>query len=166
MNLKTLDWIRDVMICLGIFFLGYITPKPLFLEKVVDNTETISTFKDIFDSTTVVSYLKKHQVKFSHIVLAQAKLESGILNNSKLAKKYNNILGLRVPARRYTFCTNSYDYGNFAEFLSVEDCIKDYKSWQIQNAFFITTEEEYFSLLETVYCKDPGYIQAIKKLIK
>lgn len=154
------------MICLGIFFLGFISSKITIPERNVDSTEETSTIKNIFDSTTVVSYLNKHQVKFSHIVLAQAKLESGLLNNSKLAKESNNILGLRVSARRYTFCTNNHDYGNFAKFLSVEDCIKDYKSWQIQNAFFITTEEEYFSLLETVYCKDPGYIQAIKKLIK
>lgn len=121
---------------------------------------------DSIPKLTVEECIKKHRLKFSYIVIAQAKLESGHKHNSKLATETNNILGLRVAAQRYTFATNYHDYGSFAEFLSVEDCIKDYKAWQIQNAFFITTEEQYFSLLEKTYCKDPGYVKQLKKLIQ
>ena len=127
-------------------------------------TQVVKT--DAIPIPTVEEYIKKHRLKFSYIVLAQAKLESGHKHNSKLATETNNILGLRVAAQRYTFATNSHDYGSFAEFASVEDCIKDYKAWQIQNAFFITTEEQYFSLLEKTYCKDPGYVKRLKELIQ
>ncbi len=125
------------------------------------------TFKvDTIPKLTVEECIKKHRIKFSYIALAQAKLESGNRHNSNLAEKSNNILGLRVAAQRYTFATNYHDYGSFAEYESVEDCIKDYKAWQIQNAFFITTEEQYLALLEKVYCKDPGYVKQLKKLIQ
>ena len=125
------------------------------------------TFKvDTIPKLTVEECIKKHRIKFSYIALAQAKLESGNRHNSNLAEKSNNILGLRVAAQRYTFATNYHDYGSFAEYESVEDCIKDYKAWQIQNAFFITTTEDYFSLLSKHYAEDSNYINTLKKIIK
>ena len=96
--------------------------------------------------------------------MAQIKLESNNLK-SNLVKTNKNILGLKVAAQRFTFATNSHDYGSFAKYETIEDCILDLKSWQIQSAFYLTTEEEYFNLLAKVYCTDANYVNRIKQLM-
>ena len=73
---------------------------------------------------------------------------------------------MRVEAQRFSFAKNSHDYGAFAKYDNVEECIMDYKAWQIQSAFFITTEDQYLEMLSKVYCKDPGYVEEVKKLMK
>ena len=74
-----------------------------------------------------------------------------------------NLFGMKVPAQRFTFATNYFDYGNYAKYESIEECIMDYKCWQMQNAYNITTEEGYFNLLHSIYAEDPDYIQKLKK---
>lgn len=98
-------------------------------------------------------------------MLAQAKLESKGLK-SNLARVNNNIFGMKVAATRFTFAINSYDYGNYAKYETVEDCITDYKAWQIQNALHITDPDSYFALLKQQYAEDPMYVEKLKKLIR
>lgn len=73
---------------------------------------------------------------------------------------------MKVAATRFTFAVNSYDYGNYAKYETVEDCITDYKAWQIQNALHITDADSYFALLKQQYAEDPMYVEKLKKLIK
>jgi UDP-N-acetyl-D-mannosaminuronate dehydrogenase len=49
---------------------------------------------------------------------------------------------------------------------TIEDCVKDIKSWQIQNALFLVTDDQYFELLEKVFCKDKDYVKRLKEIIK
>jgi len=162
------NWIRDILKVLMTFSLGalfgnLITTREqskIFVQQEPCIVDTNLNFNCVSD------YLDKHRIKFSHIVLAQAQLESSIQHNSDLAKKSKNILGMKVPAQRYSFAINYHDYGNYAKFASIEDCIRDYKSWQIQNAFFITDEEQYFNLLTKIYASDKDYVTKLKRLIK
>lgn len=166
------EWIRDISISLFIFMLGlasgifimYIT----YDKKVKELGKEVNASYCISDSTDVEcikANFEKHHIKFSHIVLAQAILESNNFK-SKLCRTNNNIFGMKVPAQRFTFCINPYDYGNYAKYDDIEECILDYKAWQMQNAYNITTEEGYFNLLRNIYAEDPNYITKLKKLIK
>lgn len=154
--------IHDIAIVLVVFTTGM-----LFGFFIRNKEINILAKKEIIvqDSLNISQLLEKHKIKFSHIVLAQAKLES---NNFKsdLFVKYNNFCGLRIAGQRYCFAINNYDYGAFAKYLTVEDCVKDIRSWQIQNALFLTTDNQYFELLEKVYCTDKNYVKQIKQLIK
>lgn len=159
-----LNWVRDCMIVLGVFLLGYLTChyiNPQIKKEVITETSC----KDSLTEDCVKLYLDKHKIKFSHIVYAQAVIESNHFKSS-LSKRNNNIFGMRVAAQRFTFATNSHDYGNYAKYESIEECILDYKAWQIQNAFFTTTEAQYYDLLSKHYAEDPNYINALKKIIK
>jgi hypothetical protein len=40
------------------------------------------------------------------------------------------------------------------------------KSWQIQNAMFITKDEDYLRLLANIYAEDPDYSVKLLDLIK
>jgi flagellum-specific peptidoglycan hydrolase FlgJ len=158
------EWIRDIIIVLAIFILGLIVglnsqhnnKESKQLDKVYYNVDSNNVSKDL--------YFEKHKIRFSHIVYAQATLESNNFK-SKLCKENNNIFGMKVPAQRFTFCNNPYDYGNYAKYDNIESCILDYKAWQMQNAYNITTEEGYFNLLRNIYAEDTEYVNKLKKII-
>lgn len=163
---------RDVAIVLIIFIIGAVTgvaviqllpnkkvdtlEKQLAKENCLENKIDIDCFK---------SSIEKHKIKFSHIVMAQAVLESSNFK-SQVFKNNLNCFGMRVAAQRFTFAINSHDYGAYAKYESVEDCILDYKAFQIQNALFITTDSEYFKLLSSIYAQDDNYISKLKQIIK
>ena len=164
------EWFKDVGIILAIFCLGIFVGTKMQLVDNPQITELLKAknieycLKDTLDIECIKEYLTKHKIKFSRIVIAQIKLESDNLKSNK-ATKNKNVTGMRVAAQRFTFATNSHDYGAFAEYDDLEDCIMDYKAFQIQNAFFITTEDQYLEMLGKVYCKDSGYVEQVKRLM-
>ena len=165
------EWFKDVGIILAVFCLGIFVGAKMQLVDNPQITELLKAknieycLKDTLDIECIKEYLTKHKIKFSRIVIAQIKLESDNLKSNK-ATKNKNVTGMRVAAQRFTFATNSHDYGAFAEYDALEDCIMDYKAWQITNAFNVHTEEEYYKLLDRLYCKDSLYSETLKKLIK
>jgi hypothetical protein len=164
------EWFKDIGIILAIFCLGIFVGTKMQLVDNPQITELLKAknieycLKDTLDIECIKDYLTKHKIKFSRIVIAQIKLESDNLKSNK-ATKNKNVTGMRVAAQRFTFAENSHDYGAFAKYETIEDCIMDYKAFQIQNAFFITTEDQYLEMLGKVYCKDSGYVEQVKRLM-
>ena len=163
---------RDIAIVLIIFIIGAVTGVAviqLLPNKKVDTLEKQlakdNCLKKIVDVECLKLTIEKHKIKFSHIVIAQAVLESSNFK-SQVFKNNLNCFGMRVAAQRFTFAINSHDYGAYAKYESVEDCILDYKAFQIQNALFITTDAEYFKLLQSIYAQDVNYISKLKQIIK
>jgi len=166
------EWIRDTVIIMIVLLLGIMFGTKLAyytIEKKVNAIgKTINAdycLVDSIDENCLLINFTEQKIKFSYIVLAQAKLES---NNFKstLLKTNNNLFGMKVAATRFTFATNSHDYGSYAKYESIKDCILDYRSWQIQNGYNITNETAYFELLKKVYAEDPNYVNKLKKIIK
>ena len=114
-------------------------------------------------------------------VFAQILIESGHLN-SYLAKRTNNLLGMRYPYKRSTTAVGLFlpssnliikgnqselkkykDQNNYAVYESWEDCIKDYKYWQ-DKSFKLT--ERYLVFLGNCYAEDTLYVKKIKNMAK
>lgn len=163
---------RDIVIVLIIFSIGmavglainhYLSKKEIGILK--EKVAKINCLNEQIGIECLKDNLEKHKIKFSHIALAQCILES---NNFKSAlfKSNKNCFGMRVAAQRFTFAMNNHDYGAYAKYESVEDCVLDYKAFQIQNALFITTDTEYFKLLGSIYAEDENYIIKLKQIIK
>jgi len=114
-------------------------------------------------------------------VFAQIMIESGHLN-SYLAKRANNLLGMRFPFKRKTSAIGIFlpesnlvikgtqeelkkyrTQNHYAVYANWQDCVKDYKYWQDQS-FKLT--ERYLSFLGENYAEDPLYIAKIKQLSK
>jgi flagellum-specific peptidoglycan hydrolase FlgJ len=154
------DWLLVLSIALGSFGIGYLLqPK---IEKLIHKPAVKQA--DTVNFEYLQKLCDKHRIKFSHIIIAQAKLESNL--NSTVYKRTNNPFGLRIAAQRYCFATNNYDFGNYAIFANLEDAVRDMKSWQIQNAMFITKDEDYLKLLADIYAEDPDYSVKLLDLIK
>jgi len=149
-------------IATGITFTEVFNSKKIdALKKQVDKNNCL---EDKVDVECLKLTIEKHKIKFSHIVLAQAILES---NNFKsdLYKRNWNCFGMFVAGQRLNFAENNYDFSNYAKYSNLENCVLDYVSWQKSNAYNISTEEQYFELLKKIYAKDENYIFALKKII-
>ena len=169
-NMK--EWIRDIIVAVTLVIIGVVVGALITIhkcnEQITKLGKTIDAeycIQDSIDEECLQLNLLENKIKFSHIVLAQAKLESNYFK-SKLLKTNNNLFGMKVAATRFTFATNDHDYGNYAKYETIKDCILDYRSWQVQNTYNITNEIAYFELLSKIYAEDPNYITKLKKLIK
>ncbi|MFM2208064.1 MAG: Mannosyl-glycoprotein endo-beta-N-acetylglucosaminidase [Bacteroidota bacterium] len=113
------------------------------------------------------------------LVFAQIMLESGNLN-SLLAKKANNLIGMRYPYRRTTKAIGIFLPGkemivlgdrrsllkysgenNYAVYSNWQDCLSDYKHWQDE---CFKLQDRYLNFLGEYYAEDDAYIQKIKSI--
>jgi hypothetical protein len=130
---------------------------------------------------TLRSELDSNNILCPEQVFAQIMIESAHLN-SYLAKRTNNLLGMRFPFKRKTTAIGIYlpetnqiikgsqaelmkyhNKNHYAVYANWQDCVKDYKHWQDQS-FKLT--ERYLLFLGTYYAEDTKYVEKIKKLSK
>ena len=97
----------------------------------------------------VYDELKKYNVKYPQIVLAQAKLETGNYT-STLCKKHGNLFGLKRK-------------GGYAKFNNWQESVKAYRDW-VQYKY---KGGDYYVFLKKIgYASDPKYIIKVKEMVK
>lgn len=101
-------------------------------------------------------------VRFPHIVVAQARLETGNFT-SRIFKESNNLFGMKVAKRRLT--TAVCKSRGHAKYMSWQLSAIDYALFQTSFMRDIDNEREYFSYLARNYASDPKYVQKLKQLI-
>lgn len=118
--------------------------------------------KNDFSSEKLKKALVSLNVKFPHIVYAQAKLETGNFT-SKIFKENNNLFGMREAKVRPT--TNKGTENNHAYFDTWYDSVLDYAMYSAAYLHDIKTEDEYFQYLKQNYAEAPNYIEVLQKTI-
>jgi hypothetical protein len=116
-----------------------------------------------FTEEKLIDLLKTLNIKHPHIVLAQAKLESGHFT-SKIFKENHNLFGMK-EARVRINTANGTQY-NHAYYSNWRESVYDYAFYQCRYLGRINTEEEYFSYLNQNYAESPNYVQSLKTLIE
>ena len=130
---------------------------------------------------TLRSELDSNHIICPEQVYAQILIESAHLQ-SYLAKRTNNLLGMRYPFRRKTTAIGIYlpesnliikgtreelrkyrNQNHYAVYANWQECVKDYKLWQ-DESFKLT--ERYLNFLGTYYAEDTQYVEKIKKMSK
>ena len=98
----------------------------------------------------VYDELKKYNVKYPQIVLAQAKLETGNYT-STLCKKHGNLFGLKRK-------------GGYAKFNNWQESVKAYRDW-VQYKY---KGGDYYAFLKRIgYASNPDYyIIKVKEIVK
>ena len=125
--------------------------------------EIIELNKISFSEESLIKMFKDCNIKYPHIVLAQAKLESGNFT-SKLFKENNNMFGMRKARQRIT--TAQSEKGNYAYYRDYLDCVYDYAMYQTSVMCNISSEEEYMAKLAEKYAQDTTYMPALKAVIE
>lgn len=125
------------------------------------NTDTVYADND-FSKEKFVQALYESNVKYPHIVMAQAIIESGNFTSS-IFRHNNNMFGMRKARSRVTTCIG--EANGFATYRNWRDCIYDYALYQYSVMNNCDTEEKYLRKLEEKYAQDTSYIAALKAAI-
>jgi uncharacterized FlgJ-related protein len=152
-----------ILLMVGSFFIGR-----YFQSDTLDTIESkvriinLQKEKDKFSKDKFVDELKNNGIKFPHIVMAQAIVESG-LGRSDLFKSNNNLFGMREAKSRMTTCSGSKN--NFAYYKKWQDGVVDMGFFQSTYLNNINTEEKYYLFLSAHYAEAPNYAQTIKNIV-
>lgn len=143
-------------------FIGarYTTPSfYIQLEKriLLDNEAS-----DDFSEDKFVNMLKDLNIKFPHIVYAQAYLETGGFK-SQIFMENHNLFGMREARLRPT--TAKGTNLKHAYYNNWRESVYDYVFYQCRYLSSIKKEEDYYSYLNANYAEAANYPDALKKVI-
>jgi hypothetical protein len=116
-----------------------------------------------FTEEKLIRKLQSLNIKFPHIVYAQAIIETGNFS-SKVFKENNNLFGMREAKQRITTARGTEN--NHAYYHSWHESVLDYAFYQCRYLSSVRTEEQYFEYLSQSYAEDPEYITKIKNIIR
>ena len=122
-----------------------------------------ATRRDTFSEANLVKMLKDLNVRFPHIVLAQAKIESGHYQ-SNIFRTNHNLFGMKQARARCT--TAKGTELNHAYYGSWKESVYDYAFFQSRYLHDLRTEEQYLEYLDKNYAEAPEYDKAILRMIE
>lgn len=105
-----------------------------------------------------------YKIQNKHIVLAQAKLESGGFTSSIFLES-NNIVNMKVPGQRPTLARKCDDHV-YAEYPSIEYSVIDYALWQCAFARNLSEQKYYERLVEVGFAEDTLYIHKLRPIVE
>ena len=115
-----------------------------------------------FSPTKLKTYILELNLRFPHIVYAQARLETGNFK-SEIFKTNHNLFGLKQATRRPT--TNKGTENGHAYFNTWRESVVDYAFYSSAYLQDIKTEREYLEYLKANYAEAPNYITELEKII-
>lgn len=116
-----------------------------------------------FSEEKLITKIKELNIKFPHIVMAQAKLETGNFT-SKVFKENNNLFGMKESSIRIT--TSKGTENNHAYYNNWYESVLDYSFYQCRYLSNIQTEEQYLQYLGQSYAENPKYVDTLINMIK
>jgi hypothetical protein len=116
-----------------------------------------------FSQEKLVDELKRLNVKYPHIVMAQSIIETGHWK-SKVFKENHNLFGMKQAIIRINTAKGTQN--NHAYYDSWQESLYDYAFYQCRYMSNINSEENYFLALGASYAEAPDYINALKNVIK
>jgi uncharacterized FlgJ-related protein len=153
-----------ILLMVGSFFVGRYS-KSNTLDVIENRVKIINLQKekDKFTKNRLVEEIKNKKIKFPHIVMAQAIIESG-LGKSGLFRSNNNLFGMREARKRMSSSSGSKN--NFAYYKKWQDGVLDMAFFQCAYLNDINTEEKYYLYLSANYAEAPTYVQTLKGIVE
>jgi uncharacterized FlgJ-related protein len=115
-----------------------------------------------FSEEKLIEKIHRLNFKFPHIVLAQAKLESGNFKSAIFLENHN-MFGMREARLRANLAKGTNR--SHAYYDSWEDSLLDYALYYSTYLGRLRTEAEYFQYLQQSYAEDPTYVRRLKEMI-
>lgn len=161
---------RAILVIAAILILSSLVTVLFLVTRVNDIRFITQETKQIiikqeneFTPEKLKAYILELNIRFPHIVYAQALLESGEFN-SHIFKENNNFFGMKVARKRPT--TANEEENGHAFYNSWKDCVVDYALYQAAYLNDLRSEAEYFEYLRQNYAEDTGYVDKLKKIIE
>jgi len=116
-----------------------------------------------FSETKLIEKINQLNFRYPHIILAQAKLESGHFK-STIFLENNNMFGMKEAKLRANLARGTNRAHAYYD--SWQESVLDYALYYSTYLSDIRTEGEYFEYLKQNYAEDPTYVQRLKQIIK
>lgn len=162
-----------ILIFIGVvFFFSFFSSIIIFAaisdgKLITQETKAIiineATKANEFSPNKLKAYILELNIRYPHIVYAQARLETGNFQ-SDLYKTNKNLFGMKVAKHRPT--TNKGGDNGYAYYNLWRESVEDYGFFQACYLNDIKTENEYYEYLKQNYAKEnPNYVTQIKLLV-
>jgi uncharacterized FlgJ-related protein len=115
-----------------------------------------------FSEEKLIEKITELNFRYPHIILAQAKLESGHFK-STIFLENNNMFGMKEAKLRANLAKGTNR--NHAYYETWQESVIDYALYYSSYLRSIKTEGEYFEYLRQNYAEDPTYVQRLKQII-
>ena len=116
-----------------------------------------------FSEVKLIDKITELNFRYPHIILAQAKLESGHFK-STIFLENNNMFGMKEAKLRANLAKGT-NRGH-AYYETWQESVIDYALYYSSYLRSINTEGEYFEYLRQNYAEDVTYVQWLKQIIK
>lgn len=157
------SFIFTILLIVAFLLGGYFKPQ----REAVRLEGGIHIFKEDvepFTQENFIRLIKETNIKFPHIVYAQALLETGNFE-SLVYTNNNNLFGMKQARVRCT--TAKGTELNHAYYNNWKESVYDYALYQNRYMYKITTEKDYFEALDATYAEiGKKYSKRLKELIK
>lgn len=157
-HVNSLKWVL-----LGILLMSFISVNTMEVadyERILKITIEGEKQRQ-FTEDKLVEKLKELNVKYPHIVLAQAKLESNNYS-SHIFIDNNNLFGMKEARVRINLAKGT-QYKH-AYYNTWQESVLDYAFWMATYGSKCKTEQQYYNLLNG-YAEDPNYQAKLKNMI-
>ena len=140
-------------ICILLGSVIFSTSERIHTQSQVIDYEEVPLILDCnleFSEQAMYDLLVHMNVRFPHIVIAQARIESGNYT-SAICNENNNMFGMKCAKSRAT--TNIGENRNHAVYETWQECVIDYAFYQTTYMRKAKTEEQYLSALSASYAE-------------
>ena len=149
----------------GLLLIFGFTSNPANRVENLSQEERLIVIREYsgFSESKLIEKITQLNFRYPHIILAQAKLESGYFK-STIFLENNNMFGMKQAKLRANLAKGTNR--NHAYYDTWQDCILDYALYYSTYLSDIKTEGEYFEYLRQNYAEDKTYVQRLKQIIK
>jgi uncharacterized FlgJ-related protein len=163
---------KFIYVSLGVLLLtsiiSFITGRSIRLSDLSDYEKelvilNVKQEQNKFDEEKFINLLKELNVKFPHIVMAQALLETGNFK-SKVFLQNHNLFGMRQARVRIN--TAKGTNLNHAYYDTWMESVYDYAFYQCRYMSSASTEQEYYVALDASYAEASQYSGTLKSIVE
>lgn len=149
-----------------LFVLPILVAIPLLSISIVDAHDSediiyVQLHETTFNKENLWNKLNQLNLKFPHIAMAQAMLESNNFS-SDIFKENHNLFGMKEARVRVNVAVGTHR--NHAKYKSWEDSVMDYAFWVATYGSKCKTEQQFYNLLSK-YAEDEDYESKLKKIV-
>ena len=156
-HVNSLKWVL-----IGLALMSFISVNTMEIKDYEHILEINISGEREFTEDKLVRKLKELNIRYPHIVLAQAKLESNNYS-SRIFIDNNNLFGMKEARVRINLAKGT-QYKH-AYYNTWQESVLDYAFWMATYGSKCKTEQQYYNLLNG-YAEDSNYQAKLKNIIK
>lgn len=131
-------------------------------HRIYESILHVNVTDAAFTEQRLIEKFKQLNIKYPHIALAQAKLESGNFR-SDIFSENNNLFGMKQARVRVNLAAGTKR--GHAYYVTWEDSVLDYAYWCATYASSCRNEDEFYALLSR-YAEDSLYETKLREVIE